>query len=255
TEVGYNLHGVPVFLSGMASSTLGIRELPYAKLPFDINGGSSETAWIETGLFHHPLFIISGVCSDDDVMRGEETQLAGIATNEQLSGLADYLLILPGTHSKHMSISSGKLKEFKTFMTGEYFSLLIAHSVLSNSVHSVLHPDPETKNAFLDGVRASESSNLLHESFMVRTNILFNRYNPVENGQYLSGLLIGFELRGLQHNNIVIAAGASLYPRYIAALEYLYPQANTIMIDPATLDLAVIRGQLTIFKQAKNKNE
>ncbi|RYG00477.1 MAG: hypothetical protein EOO02_14790, partial [Chitinophagaceae bacterium] len=38
TEVGYNLHGVPVFLSGMASSTLGIRELPYAKLPFDING-------------------------------------------------------------------------------------------------------------------------------------------------------------------------------------------------------------------------
>ncbi|MET0242493.1 MAG: 2-dehydro-3-deoxygalactonokinase [Flavitalea sp.] len=255
TEAGYNLHGVPVFLSGMASSTLGIRELPYAKLPFEINGNSSVTAWIENGSFHHPIYIISGVCSENDVVRGEETQLVGIAANEKVFGINEYLLVLPGTHSKHMKISSGKLMEFKTFMTGEYFNLLIEHSVLRNSVHPLHHLDPETKPAFLAGVKASENANLLHESFMVRTNILFNKYNEIENGQYLSGLLIGYELRGLQQQNIVIAAGASLYSRYIAALEYLYPETNTIMMDPATLDLAVIRGQLAIFNKTSNKNE
>ena len=77
-ECGYALTGLPLVISGMASSSMGLRELPYARLPLATDGSdlSIEHIPARTDL-PHPAVIISGVRGDDDLMRGEETQLIG----------------------------------------------------------------------------------------------------------------------------------------------------------------------------------
>ena len=80
-------------------------------------------------------FLISGACTDTDVMRGEETQAVGAF---QLPEVAEFsagsLVILPGTHSKHLTIAGGQIQDFRTSMTGELFDVLARHSVLRHSV-------------------------------------------------------------------------------------------------------------------------
>ena len=63
---------VKVIISGMASSSIGMRELHYASLPFFANGHAlSVEKWQPKG-FLYEISLISGVKSKDDVMRGEE---------------------------------------------------------------------------------------------------------------------------------------------------------------------------------------
>ena len=132
-ESGINsLQGIPVFISGMASSSLGMHELPYAELPFKMEGLSVVFA-----KFHgsddddmHQLFLFSGVKKTSDVMRGEETMLLGC----DLPLYEESIVILPGTHSKHAFIKAGMMHDFRTYMTGEFFDLLSSKSMLSKSV-------------------------------------------------------------------------------------------------------------------------
>ncbi len=91
--------------------------------------------------------------------------------------------------------------DFKTYMTGEFFSLLSKNSILSNNVEESddsLEGD-DLKN-FEEGVENSLKHNLLHTSFLARTNGLFNRNTKKENYYCLSGLLIGTELKDLIQN-------------------------------------------------------
>ena len=93
---------IPIVISGMASSTIGIRSLEYAPIPFPVSGQTAITQWIPAaGPLKHPVLLISGVKTDDDVMRGEETQLIGLLEIIQIDTSNRHLFILPGTHSKH----------------------------------------------------------------------------------------------------------------------------------------------------------
>ena len=125
---------VPVVLSGMASSTIGILNMPYKQLPFNTDGRDLETRWIQRSKeFAHDVLLISGICNDDDVIRGEETQLIGCIEGNAKNG-EEQLYILPGTHSKHIYVENGSVNHFQTFMTGEFFALLSTKSILSSSV-------------------------------------------------------------------------------------------------------------------------
>ena len=249
-RAGQNLQNIPVVISGMASSTLGIAELNYAGLPFRSDGVSVAHRRINVEGFNHEIFLLSGVCSETDVMRGEETQWIGLMQDAQLAEVGELLIIMPGTHSKHIFVKGGEIINFKTYMTGEFFNLLSTLSVLKNSV-SVPHSleDANTMDAFISGVRAAAGTNLLHESFMVRTNELFGRFNKKENASYLSGLLIGTEVRQAGAYKIILAAGERLSKPYQLALENSRSTIDLTICPPATLDKAVILGQLTIFKK------
>ncbi len=64
-------------------------------------------------------------------MRGEEVQIAGyLASNPDFDGV----ICLPGTHSKWVEVSAGEVVSFRTFLTGELFSLLSNNSVLRHSI-------------------------------------------------------------------------------------------------------------------------
>lgn len=221
---------VDVVLSGMASSNIGLLEVPYTPLPFSVDGSNLRSAWTMAG--PHRCLVISGVCSLDDVMRGEETQLVGAFRG-------DGLYILPGTHSKHIVVRSGTAISFRTFMTGEFFALLSQHSLLSRSV---ANGEPFDAPAFAQGVLDGSREPLLNAVFRVRTNQLFERYTRYQNMDYLSGLLIGAELSAISVPPVIVGS-ASQTLLYATALEVLgFP-------PPVTVDggEAAVRGQCAIW--------
>ena len=246
-----SLVGIPLVMSGMASSTIGMFELPYKQLPFSVTGSDLTTKIFQADPdFPHQIILISGVKSDTDVMRGEETQMVGCMFDvlEQ-----EQLFLHPGTHSKHVLVKQGKAVAFKSYMTGELFSLLSKESILAKSVKQEGDiSQPDHLSSFKMGVREGSGGNILHELFMVRTNHLFNKLSKVENSYYLSGLLIGAELKdllGTFKGKIVLTGEPTLTAHYLEALKFLNIEqqcAELIIKNPTEV---TIKGQLQIFKQ------
>jgi 2-dehydro-3-deoxygalactonokinase len=195
-QLNTSLENCPVIISGMASSNIGMKELPYKKTPFAANENDLVVHQIESSEnFKHEIILISGVRTDDDVMRGEETQLIGCL---KASDQQDGFFIFPGTHSKHIELEKGLIKDLKTYMTGEFFELLSKKSILSNTVEE----NDDLSNA--DNVKSFEAGvvdglqlNILRAAFLVRTNQLLAKRSKKENYFYLSGLLIGAEIKDL----------------------------------------------------------
>ena len=218
-----SLDDIPVVISGMASSTIGMAELPYKALPFATDGSDLLTKIIgPTADFKHPTLLISGVKSADDVMRGEETQLVGCLFE---NSAIEQLFLHPGTHAKHVTVQRGQAVALKTYMTGELFSLLSTKGILATSVEEGGElTEGNNLHWFEKGVQESQQANLLHSAFLVRTNDLFGKASMRENYFYLSGLLIGSECRDLLAHlpaQITLAGEPTLLALYAAALREL----------------------------------
>lgn len=248
---------VPVIISGMASSSIGIEELPYANIPFALDGKNAVLKFMKKNAdFPYDLLLISGVREIADVMRGEETQMIGIAQMVELMKLTeDAICIFPGTHSKHIKISNGNIVSFKTYITGELFQLLSTKSVLKGSVsneHNDKVMDEMNLKSFYKGIEQSENNgNLLNKLFSVRINDLFGLLSHQENFFYLSGLLIGSEIRSLEMENpsqIILCSGNSMFLLYQLAIEKLNFGHPAIFIQPEMMDKAAFVGQHQIFQ-------
>ncbi|HKH61530.1 MAG TPA: 2-dehydro-3-deoxygalactonokinase [Flavitalea sp.] len=250
-EAQANLAGVTVIVSGMASSSIGMIELPYKELPLKIDGSDIPTHIIEQSTkFPHKLIVISGARTGDDVLRGEETLLIGcdIADLKEKS-----LWVFPGTHSKHIQVVKDEAVSFKTYLTGEVFDLLSTRSILSNSVERNNLNEEQTNNFFRRGIVEGASGNLLNTVFHVRTNQLFNKNTRAQNYHYLSGLLIGAELKDIQDSSesVFLVSGDSLKKNYQQGIEMLGFRNSVQCINA---DKAFVKGQLRIYQSFRSRN-
>jgi 2-dehydro-3-deoxygalactonokinase len=181
------LGDLPMLLGGMVGSNRGWREAPYVPCPASTADLAKGILWIDrrTG-------IVPGVSQDHgdapDVMRGEETQIAGALA----SGLVpqDALLCLPGTHAKWVRLEEGRIAGFTTWMTGELFALLGDHSILAPQLAGEARPGP----GFAAGVTASGEGDALGHLFRIRAASALGAPMADAPG-YASGLLIGAEVR------------------------------------------------------------
>lgn len=238
-QLNIDVAGLPIIISGMASSSIGIRDIPYADLPFDLNKGRFSTAHLsKTDQFNHDLYIISGLKTTDDAMRGEETILFGCDTASN-----DGMYIFPGTHSKHVQVRYNTVVDVKTYMTGEMFDLLANKSILSASVTK--NDDDSMESFFKLGVQEAEKGSFLNKIFQVRINVLFKKLTPAENYHYLSGLIIATELKELvAGNNVFIVSEHLLLKRYLRAAELL----QLINIKAINAEQAFINAHLKLGK-------
>ncbi len=208
--------GRSCLISGMAGSRQGWTEAPYCPCPAGFAELGARLAWIEAG----PVAIVPGLCCGEDgtpdVMRGEEVQIFGAV---RLTGIHDGLFVLPGTHSKWATVDQQRVTGFRTYMTGEVYALLSQHSILARTLQA---DAPFDETAFARGVqRAREPGGLLHHAFSARTLALFERMDAGALASYLSGLVIGEELR-TQHleagDEVVLIGSPALVQRYAIAL-------------------------------------
>jgi 2-dehydro-3-deoxygalactonokinase len=244
SHTGETLDSLPIIVSGMASANIGIKELPYKELPVLVDGTNLLTDRMAADKnFEHDILLVSGVCTTNDVMRGEEIQLAGALQDSH----TEQVVIFPGTHSKHVHIAGGQIQKISTYMTGEFFELLSQKSILAGSVEQDRGVAAGSSNeAFCKGVEAGRDHSLLHSGFMVRINQLFGLLSKAENYYYLSGLLIGTEMKELAGNHlpVTIVADRDLRTWYALAAEVLGIQ------QPALVEAnhAIVTGHTAIYK-------
>jgi 2-dehydro-3-deoxygalactonokinase len=181
-------------------------------------------------------YLVSGVRSDDDIMRGEETEVLGAA---RLLGLeTDAVLVLPGTHAKHVRVSGGQMVGFRTFMTGELFDVLTHHSILR---HTTEQGRGEPGDAFLEGMAAVASEPLTAAIFRARTRSSLGGLDAESNGAFLSGVLIGAELAAMPRDlPVVLCGGRRLGPLYAAALRELGARDVTVVAPEDVEGLSVL---------------
>jgi 2-dehydro-3-deoxygalactonokinase len=243
-QAGRDLAGIPVIISGMASSNIGMIELPYKQAPFDLNVKGLNVKLDGAGAgFNHPIVLVSGVRTAKDVVRGEETQLTG-CINDTEKG--ERLFIFPGTHSKHVLVQNGRLADIRTYMTGEFFGLLSKKSILANSVRKSMFRPEQYQIQFEEGVSDGLKTSLLHSAFWVRTNDLFNKLSKEENYHYLNGLVIAAELKELVNGNlpITIVANKLMLGYYSLALQKI----GMLLVDKLDVSEAVVAGHRKIYE-------
>lgn len=211
-------HTRPAIASGMIGSRQGWVEAPYAACPAGFEALVGGLAWAEAGGAR--LAIVPGVsCVDTsgvpDVMRGEETQVFGALD------AADGICVLPGTHSKWVTVAGGRIESFATYMTGELFAVMREHSILGRLMSvDAAHAPAAFRRGWEAGLGGDEA--LLHRLFGTRTLGLFGRLAPEEAPSYLSGLLIGDEVRaaarGLTGSTVTVIGDPVLRDRYCEVL-------------------------------------
>lgn len=182
----------PVICCGMVGSRQGWREAPYRQVPCT-PADPKALMPVPTQDPRIRVGIAPGVmqAKPADVMRGEETQIAGaLALNPNFDGV----LCLPGTHTKWAHVSAGEIVSFQTFMTGELFALLSRQSVLRHG----LQGEGWDEAAFDTGVSdaLSRPERLGARLFSLRAEGLLAGLGADAARARLSGLLIGTELAG-----------------------------------------------------------
>ena len=158
---------------------------------------------------------------------------------------------MPGTHSKHVIVKNGMITDFKTYMTGELFDLLSTKSILAGSLEKENPAAEKINTLFENGVEQGASGNILHDIFHIRTNRLFNKLSPEENYYYLSGLLIGTELKDIPYNNyteVALVSDEKFLPLYLKALDILKINKNVHCIAADDL-IAQLYGYRRRFLQ------
>jgi 2-dehydro-3-deoxygalactonokinase len=236
----HTLNGQPLIISGMASSTIGWKELPYATVPFTLDARGlvvEELRW-ESPEGLGPTYIVSGVAGAWDMMRGEECQVIGLLAERSLRQYRERsLVILPGTHSKHLFVQHGKVIAFQTYMTGEIFDTLSKHTILSATVEA----NASVKAHLLDfkaGIKCAKEEGLAGSLFRVRTRGVLQKTSRDANAAFLSGVLIGAELETIVRHPtlpIIVAANENLLPLYTAAIPQGADVVFTSAIDRATM--------------------
>lgn len=248
---------VPLVISGMASSTVGWKELPYAKVPLDLSGRElrfSILEWNKPGWIGH-TFLLSGIATQSDIIRGEEIEAIGLlSAPELISWRDDCLLVLPGTHSKHLVIRDQAIVDFRTYMTGELFSVLASHSLLKATTDPAAVNQaftPAARESFTEGVRWAHEHGLGGSLFRTRTRAVLDGRSASDNTWFLSGVLIGAELRDVAADGkrVLLAGQGILGDLYGTAFQTLMRGAGKMTrLEPSLMERAALLGH-SLFLQ------
>ena len=235
----------PVIACGMVGARQGWVEAPYRAVPCAPVAPGDLMA-VATADPRLQVMIAPGLRQDKpaDVMRGEETQIAGALA---LLPKFDGVFCLPGTHSKWAHVSAGEVVSFQTFMTGELFALLSQQSVLRHGMAGEGDDDAAFQQGFADALERPEKVSA--RLFTLRAEGLLNGLSPASARSRLSGLLIGLELAAAKPywlgQRIALIGAPALSARYTAALAAQGAASETLDATACTLaGLAAARGVL-----------
>lgn len=212
---------MPVVMAGMIGSDAGWQSVPYLACPVSLRELSARLYEVAP-----QVWIVPGLKTERNVMRGEETQLLGAM---RLAPAACY--VLPGTHSKCVRVTDGAVSAFSTAMTGELHHVLLNHSLIGKGL-------PEQRDdsvAFQAGLqRGLDSPAFVSKLFEARASRVLGELAPESVSDWLSGLLIGAEVAAMEPaERVTLVGGEALCRRYRQAFEKTGITAEEIAGDAA----------------------
>jgi 2-dehydro-3-deoxygalactonokinase len=229
----------------MVGARQGWHEAKYRAVPCT-PVAAGELAPVTTADPRLDVAIVAGLSQSKpaDVMRGEETQIAGaLALLPEFDGV----FCLPGTHSKWVHVSAGEVVSFQTFMTGEMFALLSTQSVLRHGMASGGWDDATFDEGLSEALSRPEK--IAARLFTLRAEGLLAGLSADAARARLSGLLIGIELAAAKPywlgQEVVLVGTEALTASYARALATQGLSARKLDATACTLSgLASARGPL-----------
>ncbi|HRK18013.1 MAG TPA: 2-dehydro-3-deoxygalactonokinase [Hyphomicrobiaceae bacterium] len=242
-----------IVMSGMIGSRQGWVEAPYAATPASLDVVARDMRSIDAGPVLGAVLVVPGVAMSSnglapDVMRGEETQVFGALGDGERDRR---LFVLPGTHSKWVDVRDGAIAEFATYMSGEIFAALTSHTILGRLMADAKDDD---RSGYADGVRAGaadgHAGDLLNRVFWARTHGLVDGWPGGRLKSFLSGLLIGAELKAASRRadgatTFTIIGSDTLSTLYLEAARVLGMEAVVAEPDRA------VAGQILLLRARK----
>jgi 2-dehydro-3-deoxygalactonokinase len=248
----FEKHGnISAYLIGTVGSNLGWRQVNYVSCP--TTHSQCLSAALRFSARGIDFVIFPGLsCLNrhglPDSMRGEETQTFGFLAQQKQSALTaptSQLICLPGTHTKWVQVENSEVTTFLTSPIGELYEVLCLHSVLLKNA-TVNDWDEE---GFKQGLMLAEknSSSLLHTLFATRTQQIINGYTNPQAAGFLSGLLIGSDIKSARRSfetfsHVVLIGASRVNSLYEKAFKY-----NKISTEVYSSEWATTQGIATII--------
>ena len=236
---------IPIIASGMITSKQGWVETPYLPCPASLEDLAKTLTRYRLREGRDIYFVagLSQLQPTANIMRGEETQMAGLASSVPM------LAVLPGTHSKWIWMQGESVSHFATFITGELYRALTEHTILGRLI-----TEGRDANSFHLGVEEGFSTDsggggILSQLFGARAKPILQLMKPDSVGDYISGLLLGTEIKeavalGVGADTQPLLCGASmLVERYQTALQICGFKPSAADQDSASTGLYRIAGE------------
>lgn len=253
-KAGHSVRPMPVVVSGMASSSIGWKELPYAPTPFAVDGSGVVMERLSLDLARGctlPVFLISGLATEREMMRGEETQVIGLLGLPHFTKFADGgIIVIPGTHSKHVRIEKRQIVDLQTFMTSELYQVLHLHSILrfttTTDASNIQLP------AFEEGVQEVLSRGLSSTLFQARTRGVLGHRSNEANRAFLCGALIGDEVATLAKTDektpVLFAMNGEMSDLYLTAARLTGIGGRAEAVNHELFNQLVVGGQARLLE-------
>ena len=241
-----------ILASGMITSEYGFCKLDHILLPAgkkELAEAMHETSFADVSAI--PWSFVRGVkslgdeLSDCDVMRGEETEIMGILEDSGEGAL----YILPGSHSKHISVdASGRIVAFKTMMSGELFAAVMQNTILRDSAdfdHAVLKEE-----ALLQGYEYCRTHGINQAFFKVR--ILKNLFGKTKEECYsfLLGTVLCDEVRAIlaSEETHVTLGGQKQHKEALAIILRKYADKRVTVLSDEKVKASTALGAVAIYE-------
>ena len=211
-KIGMEASKVDLFLaSGMITSNVGLYEVPHVCAPAGVEelAKGMVSAQIDE-VIDKPIWFVPGIknrikdininnCEEMDIMRGEETETLGIIESLKIEGPA--VLILPGSHSKFISLNkSRKITGCVTTLAGELLSVITHNTILANALNNSF-AEKINEELIIAGADYSRKVGLGRACFLVRIMDQFTGYTFDDKANFLLGAVLENDLYAVKNSS------------------------------------------------------
>lgn len=202
-----------ILAAGMLTSNVGILEIPHVEAPVSMDElAAAMVRRVVPEISPISIWFVPGIKNmadaelteqniiDMDIMRGEETEVAGLLDRCDPQGRT--VLVLPGSHNKYIALDDRqRIIGCMTTIGGELLHSLIFDTILADSAGRSF-PAGFDPVAFRNGVTYGKDFGLGHAAFMARIMDMFRRASKLQVQNYLLGLLLADDLKSLKASRV-----------------------------------------------------
>jgi 2-dehydro-3-deoxygalactonokinase len=241
-----------ILASGMITSEYGFCNLPHITAPAGIEELHNEMyETVIEDVSKIPFVFMRGIKTEGteleeaDMMRGEETELMGVLKTHKDA----CLYVLPGSHSKHISVdSNGRIVALRTMMTGELFAAVMQHTILRDATS--FEYNEICMSELFNGFYYAKKRGINEALF--KTRILKTRFNgtPEQCYSFLLGCVLCDEVESiLQANeNVVVLGGQKQFRMALAMLLEKVSDKKIVVLSDLEVECSTSLGAIQIFE-------
>lgn len=261
-----------VIASGMITSNVGLVEIPHAIAPVGLDDLAQATKCVELPeVCPLPIWFIPGMknsggvitmdnLEEMDIMRGEEVE--SIAILEDFEKGTPILLILPGSHTKFISVDAdGKMIGCLTSISGELLSCITNNTIIADAVaHKFVEIDSYDKELLLRGYQVSGDVGLGRACFSARIMNQFVTKEPDKIANFVLGAVLQNDVQAIKNskalrcepNTKVVVAGKN--PLRQAIVDILLHDGYFTAVEEYTRNGSQPLSALGAYAVAKKRN-